>query len=166
MHDMYTHTEGCTQTFKDHLRSHIAQRKQSLGSGNVFVATEATSGVGVPINSNMSSAETLKPMNAPTCTCGLPVQDESERLWREHLEKVGAGQIKPAGGPFCECKQRVTVIDDGSGDGSGDADTHTPTPVVEGKKSSFKSKALNILCSACTGYVAKPAAGGFYPDAQ
>ena len=30
-------------------------------------------------------------------------------------------------------------------------------------KKSLMSKALDILCSACTGYVAKPKAGGFYP---
>jgi hypothetical protein len=148
MHDTYTHTESCTQSFKDHLRTHIASRKQSLGSGNTFINRTPS----LPVNSNMSSAETLKPIEAPTCVCGLPVKDESERLWSGEVEKV-AGETMPANGPFCECKNRVTVIDKG------------PAP-EEKKKRSFKTKALDLLCSACTGYVAKPRAGGFYPDQE
>jgi hypothetical protein len=147
MHDTYTHTESCTQSFKDHLRTHIASRKQSLGSGDTYINRRPS----VPVNSNMSSAETLKPIEAPTCVCGLPVKDESERLWSGEVEKV-VGETTPAGGPFCECKNRVTVIDQG--------------PAPEEKKSSFKTKALDLLCSACTGYVAKPRAGGFYPDGE
>jgi hypothetical protein len=147
MHDTYTHTEGCTQSFKDHLRTHIASRKQSLSSGNTFVNRTPS----LPVNSSMSSAETLKPTEAPTCVCGLPVKDESERLWSGEVENV-VGETKPADGPFCECKNRVTVIDKG--------------PAPEKKKSSFKTKALDLLCSACTGYVAKPRAGGFYPDQE
>jgi hypothetical protein len=146
MHDTYTHTENCTQSFKDHLRTYIASRKQSLGSGSTFINSTPS----IPVTSNMSSAETLKPIEAPTCVCGLPVKDESERLWSGEVEKV-AGETMPADGPFCECKNRVTVIDKG------------PAPE---EKSSFKAKALNFLCSACTGYVAKPRAGGFYPDQE
>jgi hypothetical protein len=146
MHDTYTHTESCTQSFKDHLRAHIATRKQSLGSGNTFTSRTPS----VHVNSNMSTAETLKPIEAPACVCDLPVKDESERLWSGEVGEV-AGETMPAAGPFCQCKNRVTVIDKG--------------PVPE-KASGFKTKALNFLCSACTGYVAEPRAGGFYPDQE
>ena len=81
------------------------------------------------------------------------MKDESERLWTGDVEKV-AGKTKPSDGPFCECKQRVTLIEGGG-----------PVAVPEEKKS-FKTKALNLLCSACTGYVAKPRAGGFYPNEE
>jgi len=148
MHDTYTHTEGCTEAFKDHLRSHLASRKQSLGSGNTFI----NPGPVVSVKSNLSSAETLKPVEAPHCVCGSPVKNESERLYTGEVEKV-AGETKAANGPVCDCARRVTVIDDAA-------------PVRPEPKKSFRSKALDLLCSACTGYVAKPRAGGFYPDAE
>ena len=149
MHDIYTHTETCTQTFKSHLRTHLAARKKSLGA----VSTPQP----IPANSNMSSAETLKPVSAPACTCGLPVRGDEERLW-------SGGDLEKREGPFCECKQRVTVIDrDDGGGGGGKADADAA--VAEPKKS-LKSKALDLLCSACTGYVAKPKAGGFYPNEE
>jgi hypothetical protein len=144
MHDTYTHTEPCTQVFKDHLRAHLASRKQSLSSGNTFTS----SGPVVSNTSNMSSAETLKPVDAPNCVCGLTVKNDSEHL---HSGKL-AGATN-ADGPICDCARRVTVIGEG---------VAAPPEV----KKSFKSKALDVLCSACTGYVAKPKAGGFYPDAE
>lgn len=138
MHDTYTHTETCTQSFKDHLRAHIASRKQSLCSAPTFI----NPGPVVSDTSNMSSAETLKPVEAPTCVCGSPVKDKSERVYTGKVEKVAG----------CDCARRVTVI----------ADQVPAAPKPEAKKS-FKAKALDILCSACTGYVAKPRAGGYYP---
>jgi hypothetical protein len=149
MYDTYTHTETCTQSFKDHLRAHLAARKQSLGSGDTFIGTTTTgTGTGVPVNSNMSSAETLKPVDVPNCVCGSPVKNESEKV----------------PGKACDCARRVTVIDDNGFDG--ELPVEKEAPVLPEKKKSFKSKALDILCSACTGYVAKPRAGGFYPDAE
>lgn len=147
MYDTYTHTETCTQSFKDHLRTHLASRKQSLSSGATF-ANPGSAGV-VSNVSNLSSAETLKPVDAPNCVCGSPIKNESERLYAGEL----AGETKSANGPVCACARRVTVIG-----------TEAPQP-LEAKKS-LKTKALDLLCSACTGYVAKPRAGGFYPDAE
>ena len=154
MHDTYTHTEGCTQSFKDHLRTHIASRKQSLGSGSTFINPAGA----LPARSSMSSAETLTPTRAPNCVCGLPIKDESERLWSGDVEKV-VGETKPANGPFCDCARRVTVIEE-------PAPAAAPVPAPPAEKKSFKSKALDLLCSACTGYVAKPRAGGFYPNEE
>src|SRR5436305_3476977 len=138
MHDTYTHTETCTQSFKDHLRAHIASRKQSLGSAPSFVKPALV----VSDASNLSSAETLTPVEAPTCVCGSPVKDESERVYMGEVAKVAG----------CDCARRVTVI----------ADEVPAASKTEAKKT-LMAKALDILCSACTGYVAKPRGGGFYP---
>ena len=142
MHDTYTHTEACTQSFKDHLRDHLASRKQSLSSG----ATFTNQGPVFSNPSNLSSAETLKPVEAPACVCGSAAKDNAERLYTGEVQKVAD----------CNCARRVTVIERPGGEES-------PQPEV---KKSFRSKALDLLCSACTGYVAKPRAGGFYPDAE
>ena len=108
----------------------------------------------------MSSAETLKPVAAPICTCGLPVRGDEERLWN-------GGDLEKPEGPFCECKQRVTVFDrDDSVDDGGKAEAAAEAAAVAQPKKSFKTKALDMLCSACTGYVAKPRAGGFYPNEE
>ena len=138
MHDTYTHTETCTQSFKDHLRAHVASRKQSLGSAPSFV----NPGLVVSDASNLSSAETLKPVEAPTCVCGSPVKDESERVYTGEVAKVAG----------CDCARRVTVIAD-----------EVPVGSKTEAKKTLMAKALDILCSACTGYVAKPRAGGYYP---
>jgi hypothetical protein len=92
--------------------------------------------------SNLSSAETLQPVEAPTCVCGSPVKDKSERVYTGDGEKVAG----------CDCAKRVTVIAD-----------EVPAASKAEVKKSLKAKALDILCSACTGYVAKPKAGGYYP---
>lgn len=142
MHDTYTHTEGCTQSFKDHLRIHIASRKQSLGSAATSINP---SGPVVSNPSNLSSAETLKPVEAQRCICGSPVTNESEKLYSGEAGKVAG----------CDCERRVTVI----------ADEVPPAKVLTPPAAtrSFKERALDLMCSACTGYVAKPRAGGFYP---
>ena len=158
MHDTYTHTEACTQTFKDHLRTHIGTRKQSLTNTAAAAAAPApTPGV------SSFSAETL--VNAaPDCTCGLPSREvKDERLW---MGGGGGGEKKKCeDGPFCDCKQRVTVIGEGEED-----EEEGQAPVVgkekEKEKKGFGSKALNLFCTVCTGYVAKPKAGGFYPMEQ
>jgi hypothetical protein len=80
----------------------------------------------------------------------------------QDVEKAVAGEgegdmgMKRVEGLFCDCKRRG-YCDWGSWwEGGG----------VLGEKRRFKSKALDLLCSVCTGCVVKPEAGGFYPNKE
>ena len=69
-----------------------------------------------------------------------------DRLWSEDVEKAIAGESEGEMGMKGYC-------DWGSW-------------WVLAEKRSFKNKALDLLCSVCTGYVVKPEAGGFYPNKE